>query len=205
MRGGDAGADLGGRGGGHSSRPSAAMASWKQKCRSKMVAHPFTPPLSQKGSCLSSSTPTNDACDFENEFFLFADRLVLSHADAFRNVSVICFQRRNSAARTLTLTVPCTFSISPSIADSSDVFPEPTCPTTAINAPSFTVRSMLRNTGINQTTRSSNCDHKLETQTPTPRSQHFKFGKVVNTGTEPRTQLQRVTSFPEDNAPPISQ
>ena len=45
---------------------------------------------------------------------------------------------------TLTLTVPDSLSISPSRADSSDDFPDPTTPTTATSDPSSTSRLMLK-------------------------------------------------------------
>ena len=48
--------------------------------------------------------------------------------------------------RTLTLTLPFCFSISPRMADINEDFPQPTCPTIATSLPRFTSIDTLLNT-----------------------------------------------------------
>jgi hypothetical protein len=50
--------------------------------------------------------------------------------------------------KTFVLIFPDTFSISPSIAEIMDDFPEPTLPTTASKPPFFTVRLIFFRTGV---------------------------------------------------------
>jgi hypothetical protein len=49
------------------------------------------------------------------------------------------YQFFDKSSLTLTLSFPCTLIISPNMADNSDDFPCPTCPTTATRLPSGTV------------------------------------------------------------------